>query len=301
MSDDDRAGGTAPPLRAVIVDDERLARQRIRRLLEQDASVEIVGECASGRDAIVAVSTSRPDLLFLDIRMPGCDGFDVLRGLDATAIPSVVFVTAHDDQAIRAFDVQAVDYLLKPIDGDRLRRAVARVAALRGRAAIVERHARMLTLLRDMESESAAGARPIAGAARADGRGDRDAPDRDDESAGGTRDAQVTRLLIRSGGRTRPVPVDDIDWAESLGNYARIHHRGRTDMLRTTLAALERRLGRGRFCRIHRSALVNLDRVAELQPWGSGDSIIVLADGARLRVSRRYRPGLERRLAASSD
>jgi two-component system, LytTR family, response regulator len=204
-------------------------------------------------------------------------------------------VTAHDDHAIRAFDVQAVDYLLKPIDGDRLRRAVSRAALLRGRTEIVGHHTRMVALLRAMETGAVpAGSDTGAGGAV-------DAPAHDDASGRGAHRGHPARLLIRRGGRTRPVPVDDIDWVESLGNYARIHHRGQTDMARTTLWALEQRLGRGQFCRIHRSALVNLDRVVELQPWGSGDSIVVLAGGARLRVSRRYRPGLERRLAASAE
>jgi two-component system LytT family response regulator len=294
MPNGDAVAVQVRPLRAVIVDDERLARQRIRRLLEQDPDVEIVGECGSGREAIAALPSIRPDLVFLDIRMPGCDGFEVLRALGSAAMPFVVFVTAHDDHAIRAFDVQAVDYLLKPIDGDRLRRAVSRAALLRGRAEIVGQHARMVALLRAMDAGSVA----AGGGA---GAGGSDAAPHHDASGRGTRGGHAARLLIRRDGRTRPVPVDDIDWAESLGNYARIHHRGQTDMARTTLSALERRLGRGQFCRIHRSALVNLDRVVELQPWGSGDSIIVLAGGARLRVSRRYRPGLERRLAASSE
>ncbi|MFI5248789.1 MAG: LytR/AlgR family response regulator transcription factor [Gemmatimonadales bacterium] len=297
MPDVDAVALQARPLRAVIVDDERLARQRIRRLLQQEPGVEIVGECGSGREAIAAISSNRPDLLFLDIRMPGCDGFDVLRAVGSAAMPFVVFVTAHDDHAIRAFDVQAVDYLLKPIDGERLRRAVSRAALLRGRDEIVGRHARMVALLRAIQAASGA----AGGTARAGGSDVTDAPPHHDASGHATRGGHAARLLIRRGGRTRPVPVGDIDWAESLGNYARIHHRGQTDMARTTLSALEQRLGREQFCRIHRSALVNLDRVVELQPWGSGDSIIVLAGGARLRVSRRYRPGLERRLAGSSE
>ena len=250
-------------IRTVLVDDEPLAVARLKRLLEAEADVSIVAECHSGRDAIEAVTTLRPDLLFLDVQMPEVDGFDVVRGLSAADAPFVVFVTAYDAHAVRAFEVRAVDYLLKPIDAERVRQAVACVRIAREQATAAQRYALLRQIVDDLATRRS-----------------------------------VRRLLVRDKGRARPVRIEEIDWIDAVGNYARLHVQGRTHVLRSTLRALEHTLDPAHFCRVHRSAVINLDRVAEVQPWGSGDSVVVLTDGARLRVSRRYRVELERRLGS---
>jgi two-component system LytT family response regulator len=250
-------------IRAVLVDDEALALARLRRLLESEADISVVAECDSGQKAIEAIAAFRPELLFLDVQMPETDGFDVLRAISPDNAPSIVFVTAYDAHAVRAFEVRAVDYLLKPIDAERVQQAVARVRTARAQATAAQRYALLRDILDDVESR------------------------------------KVTRLLVRDNKRVRPVQIEEIDWVDSIGNYARLHVSGRTHVLRTTLRALESTLDPARFCRVHRSALINLDRVTEVQPWGSGDSIVILRDGARVRVSRRYRVELERRLGQS--
>jgi two-component system LytT family response regulator len=247
-------------IRTILVDDEALALARLRRLLETESDVTVVAECDSGRAAIDAITAFRPELVFLDVQMPEIDGFDVLRGLSAEFAPSIVFVTAYDAHAVRAFEVRAVDYLLKPIDAERVRQAVARVRAARAQATAAGRFALLRQVLDDASKRT------------------------------------VRRLLVRDNGCARPVRVDTIDWIDAIGNYARLHVAGRTHVLRATLRALEATLDPAHFCRVHRSALINLDRVTEVQPWASGDSVVILNDGARLRVSRRYRAELERRL-----
>jgi len=249
-------------IRTVLVDDELLALARLRRLLEAEPDVAIVAECTSGREAIDAVTAFRPDVVFLDVQMPEIDGFEVLRAVSPDNAPCVVFVTAYDAHAVRAFQVRAVDYLLKPIDGERVQQAVARVRQSREQATAAERYAALRDILDDLKTTA-------------------------------------KRLLVRDKGRARPIRVDEIDWIDAVGNYARLHVKGHTHVLRTTLRRLEDRLGPAHFCRVHRSALINLDRVTEVQPWASGDSVVILSDGARLRVSRRYRVELERRLGQS--
>jgi two-component system LytT family response regulator len=249
-------------IRTVLVDDESLALARLRRLLEAEPDVAIVAECTSGREAIDAVTACRPDLVFLDVQMPEIDGFEVLRAISPDNAPCIVFVTAYDAHAVRAFQVRAVDYLLKPIDGERVQQAVARVRQTREQATAAQRYAALQEILDDLKTAA-------------------------------------KRLLVRDGGRTKPIRVDEIDWIDAVGNYARLHVSGQTHMLRTTLRTLEDRLGPAHFCRVHRSALINLDRVTEVQAWASGDSVVILSDGARLRVSRRYRVELERRLGQS--
>ena len=249
-------------IRTILVDDESLALARLRRLLEAEPDVAVVAECTSGREAIDAVTAFRPDLVFLDVQMPEIDGFEVLRAVSPDNAPCIVFVTAYDAHAVRAFQVRAVDYLLKPIDGERVQQAVARVRQTREQATAAQRYAVLRDILDDLKTTA-------------------------------------KRLLVRDNGRTRPIRVDEIDWIDAVGNYARLHVNGQTHMLRTTLHRLEDRLGPVHFCRVHRSALINLDRVTEVQAWASGDSVVILSDGARLRVSRRYRVELERRLGQS--
>ena len=251
-------------IRTILVDDEALALARLRRLLDAESDITIVAECDSGQKAIEAVAAFRPELLFLDVQMPEVDGFEVVRAISPDNAPCVVFVTAYDAHAVRAFEVRAVDYLLKPIDAERVRQAVARVRSAREQATAAQRYALLRDILEDVTARR-----------------------------------NAKRLLVRDDGRVRPVPVDAIEWIDAIGNYARLHVKGRTHTLRTTLRALEASLDPSRFCRVHRSVLINLDRVTEVQPWASGDSVVIMSDGARLRVSRRYRVELERRLGQS--
>ncbi len=246
-------------LRALIVDDEPIARRRMRRLLRDVGGIEIAGECGDGQSALDAIDAASPDLVFLDVQMPGLDGFDVVTGLRPDRRPAIVFVTAFDRYALRAFDVHAVDYLLKPIAPARLRLAVdrARETIERGTA-----QSGLASLLREL----------------------RDAPRR------------LTRLAVRARGRIVMVNVDAIDWIQAADNYVTVRARGREYLLRETLGALERQLDPAGFVRIHRSTIVALDRIVELRPTSHGDFDVLLRDGTRLTLSRSWREHVERAL-----
>jgi two-component system LytT family response regulator len=268
------APGPAAPMRALIVDDEALARQRVRRLLGAAPDVEIVGECASGEEALEAIRAQRPDVVFLDVQMPALDGFGVVSRLDPGTAPMVVFVTAFDQHAVRAFEASALDYLLKPVDPARLRAALDRVRARRELDTAAERWARLV---------AAVGAAPEA-----------PAPAPAALSRATPRPSRwLERVLVREQERMFFVRAADIDWIEAYGNYARLHVGPRVHLVRCTMRALEGELDPTRFARIHRSTIVNLDRVCEMQPWFSGDYAVILSDGTRLRLSRWYRDRVE--------
>jgi two-component system LytT family response regulator len=224
--------------------------------------MQIVGECETGADVTRAIQAERPDLVFLDIQMPGGGGFEVLEALPSDQMPVVVFITAHERHALEAFEAHAIDYLLKPVEPARFR-----VALDRARAAVQykerERWSERLTaLLKEVKS-----------------------PPR-----------YRARLMVRGTGRIRLVPVSSVDWIEGAGNYARLHAGKEVHLIRETLANLEVELDPEKFCRIHRSTIVNLDRVRELIPDGRGDQILVLDDGTRLDLSSRHRAELEARM-----
>ena len=249
------------PLRVLIVDDERLPRQRLLRLLEEVPNAECVGECANGRSTVEAIESLLPDLVLLDVRMPGMGGLDVARALTGH-VPFVIFVTAFDEYALSAFEVHAIDYLLKPFTAERMRQAVARV-----------RH--------DLERDQAAAAREST-AALLDARAavPNDAP------------AFSHRLTVRDRDAFVMLRAEEVDWIEAAANYVRVHARGRVFVLRGTMNALERRLDPRQFARIHRSTIVNVDRVREIRPEWHGDYDVVLADGRTLRLGRSYRGAL---------
>jgi two-component system LytT family response regulator len=249
-------------LRTLIVDDEPLARERLRSLLAGDADVEVVGECADGRSAVSAIRDLDPDLVFLDVQMPALNGLGVVAEVGADRMPATVFVTAFDRYAVRAFDVNAVDYLLKPFDRDRFAEALRRAKAQVGRRADAGVRDRLLALL----AESRAAPQPPPSA--------------------------TERLAVKSGGKVVFVRVDEIDWIEAAGNYCRLHVGKQTHLLRETMAALETRLNPKKFVRIHRSTIMNLERVRELQPYFHGDYVVVLRDGTQLTLSRTYRQKL---------
>jgi len=251
------------PIRVLIVDDEPLARQVIRQLLAGHPDVEVVGEC-SGVGGATEVERTNPDLLFLDVQMPQVDGFDLLEQVGIDRAPQVIFVTAYSEHALRAFEVHAVDYVLKPIDDDRFELALARAreqVRLRRGGAPVE--AGLGTLLRE-------------------------------------RSRQSRRILVRDRDRTRIIDAETIDWIEAADYYAMIHAGGATHLLRETLTELEQRLDPVRFFRVHRSAIINLERVREIVPQLRGDRVLVLSDGTQVRLSRSRREAFERQLEASS-
>jgi two-component system LytT family response regulator len=246
------------PLRVLVVDDEPPARDRIREVLAQTGDVEIVGEAGDGLVAAQAIQDLKPDLVFLDIRMPELDGFGVLAALPEGDLPLVVFVTAFDSYALRAFDIHAVDYVLKPFDSERLREAVARARERLGRGQRRDQERRLLELMTQL----------------------------------GSRQRPVERVLVKIGARFEFVRMADVDWIEASGNYVTLHVGARAPLLRQALNGIERQLDSQRFRRIHRSVIVNLDRVKEIRALPSGEYCVHLNDGTQLRVSRSYRENL---------
>jgi two-component system LytT family response regulator len=255
----------APRIRAIIVDDEPAARRGVRLLLERDRGVDIVGEAADGAEAAELIRRERPDLAFLDVQMPGCDGFETLARVGAAAAPAVVFVTAYDEHALRAFEVNAVDYLLKPYDDARFAAALqrAKVAIRLHQAEGV--NTRLSQLLDYLQQ---GGERPLAPAKAEDETSD--------------------RILLKSSGEIFFLKAEEIDWIEAEGDYMKFHVGGRAHLMRETMARLEARLDPKRFIRIHRSTIVNLDRLRKLSPSFAGDYAVVLHDGTQLKLSRGY-------------
>jgi two-component system, LytTR family, response regulator len=246
------------PVRVLIADDEPPARAKLRRFLAADPAVQVVGEAASGPEAVEAIRRLRPELVFLDIQMPGADGFGVLAALHGEPLPHVVFVTAYDAYALRAFEVHAVDYLLKPFDAERFRTALAR-AMERVRARVPAADDLEQRIRRVLEE-----ARPAPA-------------------------AYLDRVLVRTGGRAVFLRTEQVDWLEAEENYVRLHAGAQSYLVRGTLAGLEERLDPAKFIRVHRSHVVNLASIREMHPWSHGDWMIVLHDGRELMLSRRYR------------
>ncbi len=256
------------PARVVIVDDEPPARARMRTALARMPGVEVVGECGDGVEAVAVIRRQAPDLVLLDVQMPGLDGFGVIQGLADAERPVVVFVTAYDQFALKAFEAHALDYVLKPFDRRRLQEAVGRgVEQVRMRR-LGQASARLSALLADL---------PPA----------RLAPP-------GLPAQYAARILVPEGEGVGFVESERVDWIEAAGNYVRLHVGTRTHLIRSTLAGIAVALDPSRFVRIHRSTIVNLDRVREIQPWVGGDHLAILKDGRQLRVSRHYRADLLR-------
>ena len=247
-------------IRCLIVDDEPLGRDRIASLLRAMPDAEIVGECETGTEALQAIGEKSPDLLFLDVQMPAMDGFSVLASLPVEKVPAVIFVTAYNEYAIKAFQVHAQDYLLKPFDPDRFYDAF--------------RHAATRIRSGRTSGDSAAEALEAIDSART-GQQHRD------------------RVPIRSAGRVFFLDVDDIDWVEAADNYVKVHAKGETHVVRQTLQRMEEWLSPKRFVRIHRSTIVNVARIREIQPWFGGEYVVLLRDGTKVSTSRRYRPRLQ--------
>ncbi|WP_337172274.1 LytTR family DNA-binding domain-containing protein [Gemmatimonas aurantiaca] len=296
-------------VRVLIVDDEALARQRVRRLLQNEADVEIVGEAESGHEAVGMIRDLQPDLVCLDVQMPGLDGFGVLRELEGGHVPMVLFITAYDEHAQRAFDVHAVDYVLKPVDADRFRAAFDKARRQRAHAVAAERLGELLETVRRLADGNADGPNALLGGALGGGLGL-------SGSGGGTALAPApaatgaaapagnaagtgryaSRILVKQDGRMFFVKTTEIDWIEADRNYVRLHVGKQAHTIRERISHLEETLDPRLFARIHRSTIVNLNRVREMQQWFSGDYVVILEDGTRLRLSRHYRDRVEKQV-----
>lgn len=250
-------------IRALIADDEPLARERMRALISEESDVQIIGEASDGMETVDAILSHMPDLVFLDVHMPKLDGFEVIATVGADRMPAVVFVTAYDQHALRAFEVQALDYLLKPFDAERFQGALERVRRQMDSQESSDLGRRLLALVRDIKPE---------------------------------RPARSERLVVKSSGRLFFLRADEIDWIEAAGNYVRLHVGSEAHLLRETMTAIEARLDPDAFFRIHRSHIVNIERIKELQPWFNGEYVVVLRNGTQLTLSRGYREKLQERL-----
>jgi two-component system LytT family response regulator len=261
--------GTTPterPITVLVADDEPLVRRRIARLLRAESGLEVVAECKGGISAVEQIRALSPDLVFLDIQMPDLDGFGVIGEVGVHAMPSVVFITAFDQYAIRAFEVHALDYLLKPFDEERLRAAVARARAQLRKTErdVVPGEERLRRLLAEMlQGEPAAPAK-------------RTSP-------------FFERVAVKTDGATRVMQIADVDWFETDGNYVRLHVGKSSYLIRSTATRLQEELDPDRFARIHRRYLVNLDRVVGIEPWFGGDAVVLMRDGTKLRLSRNFK------------
>lgn len=245
-------------IRVLIVDDEPIARRGLRKLLRGRSGVEVVGECADGREAVAAIERLRPDLVLLDVQMPEVGGFDVIDRVGLESMPPVLFVTAYDTHAIRAFEVQAVDYVLKPVDPVRFQQAFDKATARIDRQAVRALSSRIDEVVRRLDGIG--------------GRGDR----------------YTKRLTVKEGGRAFFLDIDQVDWIEAAGNYVRLHARDRSHLRRDTMIGLLSRLDPDSFVRIGRSAIVNVDSILDLEPLFKGSYVVRLKDGTELTSSRRY-------------
>jgi two-component system LytT family response regulator len=246
-------------IRVLVVDDEPLAREKIRTMVRDDPEIEIVGECTNGTEAVAAVRALTPDLLLLDVQMPEVDGFAVLEALKSARLPLVIFVTAYDHYAVHAFEVHALDYLLKPFDRERFTAALARAKTQIRRERNGDLDQRILALLKQIEAGSKC----------------------------------LERLVIKSGGRVFFLPVEEVDWIEAEGNYVNVHTAKKSYLLRETISSLEAQLDHKKFIRVHRSTIVQISRIQELQSWSHGEYHVILYNGTELTLSRNYRENLQ--------
>jgi two-component system LytT family response regulator len=247
-------------IRTLIVDDEPLAREGVRLHLEEHPDFEVVGECGTGEEAVQRIETEDPDVVFLDVQMPGLDGFAVLESIGAAnRLPAVVFVTAYDQFALRAFEAHALDYLLKPFESERFAKALDRVRAQLQNRNQTPMDERLRSLLASL----------------------------------GAKESHLERMVARINGKILILRVDDIDWIEAAANYVRVHIGSKQYLVRETMTNLESRLDPDKFLRIHRSIIVRKDRIKELEPLFQGDYSLVLHDGTRLTSSRGYRDRIQ--------
>ena len=246
-------------LKALIVDDQAMAREHLRRLLKDEPDIEVVGQCASGKEAVEAVRKQAPDVIFLDVQMPGMSGFDVLAQLKGgKKLPAVIFVTALNDFAVKAFEVHALDYLIKPADPARLKDAIERAKTQLSERQTGQITEQLANLLEDLKK--------------------------------GSHGAE--RLTVKSEGRVLIIKTDDVSWIEAADNYVKLHVGAESHLVRETMNAIEARLSPEKFLRISRSTIVNVERIKELQPLFHGEYVVILRDGTRLTLTRNYRDKL---------
>ena len=249
-------------IRTLVVDDEPLARERVVGFLSAEPDIEIIGQCRDGEEAASAIVDHAPDLVFLDVQMPAMNGFEVIEAVGNERMPLVIFVTAYDQHALRAFQVRALDYILKPFDRERFSEALQRARKQIERNETGDLGRRLLALVKDLRKDQ----------------------------------PRTDRLVVKSGGRLFFLRMDEIDWIEAAGNYVRLHVGTTSHLLRETMNAIEGRLDPEKFFRIHRSRIVNMERIQELQPWLNGEYAVLLRTGTRLTLSRGYREKLQDRL-----
>lgn len=252
-------------IRALIVDDEPLARKGVRRHLASEVDIQVIGECSNGLEAAAIIRKEKPDLVFLDVQMPELDGFGVIAEIGMLEMPAVIFVTAYDAHAIRAFEVQALDYVLKPFEASRFRIAVSRARAEIQRKLNGEINSRLINLLEELRSPK----------------------------------EYSERLAIKSNGRVNFVNVAEIDWIEAANNYVRVHSGRESYLIRETMSSLEAKLDPRRFARVHRSVIVNMGRVKQLKTMFKGEYEIVMQDGKHLPFGRAYRSRARQLLTSS--
>jgi two-component system, LytTR family, response regulator len=246
-------------IRVLVVDDEALARERACQLLKADPELEIVGQCGDGQTAVEKIQSEKPDLVLLDVQMPELDGFAVVEAIGADQMPAVIFVTAHEKFALKAFDVHAIDYLLKPYDRERFETAINRAKDQLTRAKSGDLQSRMTALLGEIK----------------------------------TQPKTANRLVVKTEGRVLLLKNEDVDWIEAADNYIILHVAAETHMLRETMTSIEARLPTEKFIRVNRSTIVNIDRIKELQPLFHGEYVIILKNGTKLTLSRGYREKLD--------
>jgi two-component system LytT family response regulator len=242
----------------LVVDDEPLAREGIRSLASKDSCLTIIGDASNGKEAVEAIRKMRPDVIFLDIQMPEMNGFQVLTQLNSEKLPYVIFITAYDQYAVRAFEVHALDYLLKPVDEERFQRAVERAKSLLHSR--TDWHLQIRSILDDFKQSTP---------------------------------RYLEWLIIKENGRVFLLKTDEIDWIEASGNYATVHSAGKSYLIREAMTSLESELDPTLFCRIHRSTIVHIDRIVEMEPLLHGDCRVKLKDGTVLLISRRFRDRLK--------
>jgi two-component system LytT family response regulator len=242
-------------IKTLIVDDEPLARDRVKRLLRDEPDIAVVGECGNGAEAVAAIRYEKPDLVFLDIQMPEKNGFEVIKALDEKSVPTFIFVTAYDQYALQAFEVHALDYLLKPFNRERLHRALTRARDHIESKTRGDLDERLASLIADLRTEK----------------------------------KYLERLVVKSVGRVFFLKTDEIDWIEASGNYLKLHVGREAHLIRETMNGIEAKLNPDKFLRIHRSTVVNIDRIKELHPMFSGDYDVILQNGTELTLSRNYR------------
>jgi two-component system LytT family response regulator len=245
--------------KVLIVDDEPLARARIRDLLEKEQHFQVIGESSNGHDAVTMIEEKKPDLLFLDVQMPEIDGFDVLEKIDMNEMPQVIFVTAYDKYAIRAFEYHALDYLLKPFDQNRFQDTLKRAIEQINFKKTKNWRFQLKELLHDVKSTQ----------------------------------KYVERMVVKSGGRIFFLKVDQINWVEAAGNYVMLHIGDEKHLIRETMNEMEEKLNPDKFMRVHRSAIVNIDYITEIRSWVHHEYLVILKDGTKLTLSRKYRDNLK--------